>query len=218
MCGRFSQASSPERYAEQFGITTNLAHEPHYNVTPSYNIMACRLSNGLHKELTTLRWGLIPSWSKGVDNRYSMINARAETVATKPAYRNLFRKHRCLIPADGFYEWKQEDGKQPYYIHFKNNEPLVFAGIWDHWQDADGNKIESCSIIVCEANKQIRAIHERMPVILPADTWDTWLNEQDTNSLQNLLVSYNGNELDIYKVSRAVNHPKNDGAELILAV
>ncbi len=214
MCGRFVQSSSPLQYADQFGISTDMSTKPRYNVAPTDNILACRLSSDGERELTSLHWGLIPSWSKGLDKRFSMINARAETVASKPAYRTPFRKRRCLIPADGFYEWKAEDGKQPYYIHSKDNKPLVFAGIWDHWQDEDGDRIDSCSIIVCDANQQMQGIHDRMPVILPDDTWDSWLEGKDKGALQAMLVPYSGN-LDIYKVSRTVNSPRNDGPDLI---
>lgn len=218
MCGRFSQSSSPRHYAEQFGISTNLSLKPRYNVAPTDQVVACCLSDKGEKVMTTLHWGLIPSWSKGPDKRFSMINARAETVASKPAYRGPFRKHRCLIPADGFYEWKQEDGKQPYYVHSQDNKPLVFAGIWDHWQDEGGNRINSCSIIVCEASEQMRRLHERMPVILPADSWNSWLNEQNVDVLQDMMVPYKGNDLEIYPVSRLVNSPTHEGKDLIKCV
>jgi putative SOS response-associated peptidase YedK len=217
MCGRFPQTSSPQQYAELFGISTDLSARPRYNVAPSTNIIACRVSHDGDKELSLLHWGLIPSWSKGPDNRFSMINARAETVASKPAYRTPFRKRRCLIPADGFYEWTPEDGKQPYYIHDKDDKPLVFAGIWDHWQDDQGDRIDSCSIIVCDANQQMKNIHDRMPVILSADSWESWLTSEDKDALQALLVPYSG-DLDIYKISRAVNSPKHDGPELLKPV
>jgi len=215
MCGRFSQSSSPQQYAEQFGISTDLSLKARYNVAPTDQVVACCLSDEGEKILTTLHWGLIPSWSKGPDKRFSMINARAETVASKPAYRGPFRKHRCLIPADGFYEWKQEDGKQPYYVHADANNPLVFAGIWDHWQDESGDRINSCSIIVCDANEQMHRLHERMPVILPADKWDDWLGEKSVDALQEMLVPYKGNDLEIYPVSRLVNSPTHEGEELI---
>lgn len=117
MCGRIAQSSSPQKYAEMFGISTQIEAKPRYNVAPSADVLACRISPEGRKELIPLHWGLVPSWSKGLDSRYSMINARAESVAFKPAYRAPFRRHRCLIPVDGFYEWHAENGKQPYYIH-----------------------------------------------------------------------------------------------------
>ena len=215
MCGRFAQSSSPEVYARQFGITCDLTIQPRYNIAPSSQILACRLSGENIKELVTLRWGLVPAWSKGLDKRFSMINARAETLSEKPAYRGPFKKHRCLIPADGFYEWHEENGKQPYYIHSTQDQPLVFAGIWDHWEDDSGDRIDSCSIITCAANDQMKPIHERMPVILSADKWDAWLTRQDKNTLQAMLLPYSDNNLDIYPVSRAVNNPKQDDPEII---
>jgi len=215
MCGRITQSSSPQDYARLFGITCDLVIKPRYNIAPSNQIMACRLSAAGEKELITLHWGLVPAWSKGLDRRFSMINARAETLADKPAYRGPFKKQRCLIPADGFYEWHQENGKQPYYIHATQDHPLMFAGIWDHWEDDSGDKIDSCSIITCAANKQMQPIHERMPVILSSDQWDSWFNGQDATTLQSMLVPYRDDDMDIYQVSTVVNNPKKDGAGLI---
>jgi putative SOS response-associated peptidase YedK len=215
MCGRFIQYSSPQRYAELFGISTELSQNARYNITPGTDILACRYSLEGNKELVPLHWGLVPSWSKGPDKRYSMINARAETVASKPAYRGPFRHHRCLIPADGFYEWHEENGKQPYYIHRADNTPLAFAGLWDHWDDEAGDHIESCSIIVCQANKLMRPIHERMPVILQADVFDAWLQSDDTDYLQALLKPYAEKDIEMYPVSREVNNPRNDNARLL---
>ena len=214
MCGRITQFSAIQEYAELFGITSSLLSAPRYNVAPSSQITACRLSTHGDRELVSLHWGLIPSWSKGSDKRYSMINARAETVAEKPAYRGPFRKRRCLIPVDGFYEWKQDNGKQPYYIHACTNKPLVLAGIWDIWQDNTDNHIESCSIIVCPANEQMQSIHDRMPVILPSALWDRWLSGQDPGELKSMLTP-SAEVLDIHPVSRAVNNPRNDNPDLI---
>ena len=218
MCGRFTQFSSPQRYAEFFGITTELSQKARYNITPGTDILACRFSLEGNKELVPLHWGLVPSWSKGLDKRYTMINARAETVASKPAYRGPFRRHRCLIPADGFYEWHAENGKQPYYIHRTDNKPLAFAGLWDHWDDGEGDKIESCTIIVCQVNKLMQPIHQRMPVILKANVFDAWLQCDDTDYLQALLQPYEETDLEMYPVSRLVNYPKNDNAELIVSI
>lgn len=215
MCGRFTQISSPSNYAQLFSTTTELTLASRFNVAPNSDIVACRLTPGGNKELVLLHWGLVPSWSKGLNNRYSMINARAETVATKPAYRAPFRHHRCLIPADGFYEWHAENGKQPYYIHRKNNSPLVFAGLWEHWDDDDGAHIESCTIIVCEANSLMSPIHQRMPVILRPAMYDSWLSNNNLDYLQSILISYAQDDLEMYPVSRAVNNPKNDWPDLV---
>ena len=218
MCGRFTQSSPPQRYAELFGISTELSVAPRYNVAPTTDILAFRISLEGDKELLPLHWGLVPSWSKGLDKRYTMINARAETVATKPAYRTPFKRHRCLIPVDGFYEWHSEDGKQPYFIHRTDNTPLAFAGLWDHWDDGEGDKIQSCTIIVCEANKLMQPIHERMPVILKPDLFDDWLESNDTDHLQDMLQPYEDTDIEMYPVSRAVNNPKNDWVELVRQV
>lgn len=217
MCGRFTQINT-ESYAAMFGIQDGLSATPRYNLAPTDHILACRLNPDGKKEFTEMYWGLVPSWSNGPDSRYSMINARAETVAEKPAYRTPFRRHRCLVPADGFYEWMAENGKQPYYIHHVDKTPLVFAGIWDHWQDDSGDQIDSCAIIVCEANRQMRQVHERMPVILLPELWDTWLGESEVTRLQSMLRPYAKQDLDIYPVSKAVNNPKNDGEQLIAPV
>ena len=218
MCGRFTQFSSPQVYAELFGISTDLSHTASYNVAPSSDVLACRISLDGVKELVPLHWGLVPSWSDGLDKRFSMINARAETVATKPAYRAPFRHHRCLIPVDGFYEWHSEDGKQPYYIYQANHTPLALAGLWDHWDDGEGDRIESCTIIVCEANVLMQPIHERMPVILKPEVFDRWLTEDDLEYLQGVLLPYADSDLEMVPVSREVNNPRNDSAALITAV
>ena len=215
MCGRFSQISSPQVFAELFGLESELAFRPRYNVSPNSDILACRVSLEGKKELVPLHWGLVPSWSKGLDKRFSMINARAETVATKPAYRAPFRRHRCLIPVDGFYEWHEENGKQPYYIKHLHDTPLVFAGLWDHWDDGEGDRIESCSIITCEASPFMLPVHERMPVILKAENFDAWLESEDTDYLQTLLVPYAEQDIEMYPVSPVVNNPRHDSAELL---
>lgn len=215
MCGRFTQLSSPQRYAELFGISTDLSLNARFNVAPTTNILACRISLDGIKELAPLHWGLVPSWSKGLDKRYSMINARAETLAAKPAYRAPFRRHRCLIPVDGFYEWHEENGKQPYYIHQVDNTPLALAGLWDHWDDGEGDRIESCTIITSEANSFMQPIHERMPVILKPNVFENWLSSDDTDYMQSLLSPYAENDLEMYPVSTAVNNPKNNKAEVL---
>ena len=217
MCGRFTQISSPQVYAELFGISSDLSSAPRYNIAPSSDVLACRVSPEGVKELVPLHWGLVPSWSKGLDKRFSMINARAESVATKPAYRAPFRHHRCLIPVDGFYEWHSEgEGKQPYYIYPANRTPLALAGLWDHWDDGEGDKIESCTIITTEANAFMQPIHERMPVILKAEVFDGWLNNDDADFLQGLLQPYADADLEMIPVSHAVNNPRNDSAALIV--
>ena len=218
MCGRFAQISSPQAYAELFGINSDLSFTPRYNVTPASDILACRLSSSVEKELVPLHWGLVPSWSKGLDKRFNMINARAETVASKPAYRTPFRRSRCLIPVDGFYEWSTKNGKQPYYIYQEDNSPLALAGLWESWSDEAGDKIESCSIITTEANELMLSIHDRMPVILKPNVFENWLSSDNTEFLQSLLLPYDGTNLQMHPISKAVNSPKNDSADLLTKI
>ena len=149
MCGRFAQCADADTLARQFELETVPALTPRYNVAPTQPVLAVRIGDSGRRELTALRWGLVPSWSKGPDNRYSMINARAETVAEKPAYRAAFARRRCLIPADAFYEWRAgAHGKVPHAIRREDGAPFAMAGLWEHWTGADGSEIASCTIMV----------------------------------------------------------------------
>ena len=218
MCGRLTQYIKPARYGEYLGAMLNENNEivPRYNVAPSQPILTARINEANQRELVPLRWGLVPHWSKGPDNRYSMINARAETVHEKPAYRDAFKHRRCIIPADGFYEWQQANGKQPYYIKRSNDEPFAFAGIWERWQGNEGQVIESCSIIVTEANDLIEKIHDRMPVILPPKAFTQWLDPALTHyQARKLLKPFPSVFMAMYPVSRAVNSAKHDDPSLI---
>jgi putative SOS response-associated peptidase YedK len=221
MCGRFVQAGPAAVYAAMFDIDGRQgALVPRYNVAPTQSVMACRERDG-RRELQPLRWGLVPHWSKGPDNRYSMINARAETVHEKPAYRGPFRSHRCLIPAEAFYEWKpRPGGKQPHAIRMKSREPFAFAGLWDGWTAPDGTRLETCTIIVTDANELLRPIHDRMPVILAPEAWDRWLDSGfgDIEQLRGMLAPYDAAQMEAYPVSRRVNSPQNEGSELLEAV
>ena len=193
MCGRYTRTNAPSRYADKFRAACNFYSKASYNVAPSQDILAAWTTLEGKRELTLLHWGLIPSWAKEPKTGYSMINARAETVATKPAFRHAFKRQRCLIAADGFYEWKPtEHGKQPYYIFLKDHEPFAFAGLWEHWEGDGHEPIDSCTIIVTEANKAIEKIHDRMPVILPPTAYDEWLDPEvtDKDRLQALLKPY----------------------------
>ena len=216
MCGRFVRQSSDEEFASLFSATmpteSNLTAS--YNITPSQAVLVARLNQQQQRELAALRWGLVPGWSKGPDNRYSMINARAETVASKPAYRNAFKRRRCLFAVDGFYEWKRQDNaKQPYYIHMAGDEPFAMAGLWEYWQGADGSVIESCAVITTTPNELMADIHDRMPVILAPDDYATWLDHNQTPD--QLLKPYPAELMDAYPISTAVNSPKNNYAELL---
>jgi putative SOS response-associated peptidase YedK len=218
MCGRFVQYSAPEVYARHFDLDTMCEATPRYNVAPTQPVLAIRWSREGKRELMPLRWGLVPSWSKGPDTRYSMINARAETVNSKPAYRNAFKYRRCLIPAEGFFEWKAENGgKTPFLIRREDKEPFAMAGLWERWKGEDGEVLESCAIVVTDANELVRAIHDRMPVILGREDYAGWLDpdNKDFEWLQAILKPANPERWTMHPVSRQVNSPRHDVPELL---
>ncbi|MBI5758349.1 MAG: SOS response-associated peptidase, partial [Planctomycetales bacterium] len=172
MCGRFTLRTPADELSELFSATLRdgLLLSPRYNIAPSQLVACVRQPPEGQRELVTLRWGLVPSWAKDAKIGYSLINARSETVANKPAFRSPFRRRRCLIPADGFFEWQAVPGsktKQPHYITLQGGQPFAFAGLWERWIGPDGNPLESCSIITTEPNELMKTIHNRMPVILP---------------------------------------------------
>ncbi|MGE5154602.1 MAG: SOS response-associated peptidase [Bdellovibrio bacteriovorus] len=221
MCGRFVQYSHPEVYASQFDLDAFCEAPPRYNLAPTQPVLAIRCREGAGRVLVPLRWGLVPAWSKGPDHRYSMINARAESVSSKPAYRKAFRHRRCLIPAEGFYEWKAENGaKTPFLIQRKDGAPFAMAGLWERWHGADGSDLESCTIIVTDANDLVSRIHDRMPVILSPQDFEAWLDPEmtDTNRLMDLLRPTDPDPWTLHPVSRQVNSPRNDGPELLTPV
>jgi putative SOS response-associated peptidase YedK len=219
MCGRYFLHSTADRLTQLFGEMPMPQLVPRYNIAPAQAVPIVRQTPSGSREMVLVRWGLIPGWSKGPDSRFSMINARVETVARKPAYRNAFRYRRCLIPADGFYEWRATGAaKQPYVLRPRDHRrPLALAGIWEHWQDAHGNELESCSILVGEANAQVRPVHERMPMVITPPAFDLWLDihSQKPRPLETLLAAQQPPEFDIYPVGFAVNSPRNDSATLI---
>jgi putative SOS response-associated peptidase YedK len=217
MCGRFALFSSPSMLARRFGTETTPGMEARYNIAPSQAIPIVR-KEGDERRFAMAHWGLIPFWAKDAKIGYSMINARAETVAEKPAFRTAFKQRRCLIPADGFYEWQALPGaktKQPWFVSLRNREPMAFAGLWEIWKSPEGRNLESCTIIVTAANDLMQPIHERMPVILAPEDWETWLAPHQTNPkiLKNLLQPYPGEEMTAWRVSMSVNNPKNDSEE-----
>ena len=216
MCGRFTLTVDINSIARAFNVAPSLQMAPRYNIAPTQNVVTV-MSNG-SKHLDLLRWGLIPSWAKEESIGSRMINARAETLAEKPSFRRLLRSRRCLIVADGFYEWKQEGGgKTPMYITLKDHEPFAFAGLWDAWKDPEGELLRTCTIITTSPNELVSSIHNRMPAILSADAQEAWLDSglQDEHMLLPLLGSYPAEAMSARPVSRLVNNPKYDGAELI---
>jgi putative SOS response-associated peptidase YedK len=216
MCGRYSITTNPEALRRLFAFlnaTPNI--RPRYNAAPTDDLPVVRLDRQGNRELVMLRWGLIPSWANDPKIGYSTINARAETVATKPAFREAFRKRRCLVVADGFYEWAKEGGsKQPYRITLKDGEPFAMAGLWEWWRKGE-QRIESFTIIVTTANDLSRPIHDRMPVILHPDTWEAWLTAKDAETPAVLLQPYPASQMTMYPVSKRVGNVKNDDPELI---
>jgi putative SOS response-associated peptidase YedK len=222
MCGRFALYSDPFAIAQRFKTEAPPDLRPRYNIAPTQNIPIVREEDN-KRRFALARWGLIPHWAKDMKIGYSTINARATTVVIKPAFRNAFRHQRCLIPADGFYEWQIIQGskvKQPWFIVLEDREPMAFAGLWEQWRSPEGEELESCSIIVTEANELMRPIHDRMPVILAPEDWDVWLRSDGkvTGCLQNLLKPYPAERMKSWSVSTMVNNPRNDSGECLEAI
>lgn len=228
MCGRFVAASSPADLAAYFEVDSVdelvSAHpEPRYNVAPTSNI-AVVLDEGDRRDLEFVRWGLVPSWAKDLAVGNRMINARAETVATKASFKSSFARRRCIIPADGFYEWKTlADGKskQPYFIHRPDGEPYAFGGLWAQWRGPgrDGNEVvvRSAAIITMAANPKMSELHDRMPLILPHAAWAQWLDpaQQNPEEVARLVVPAPSELIEFHPVSTEVNNARNRGAHLI---
>lgn len=217
MCGRFTLSQPATAIASTFQLSTIPELAPRYNIAPTQPI-ATILSAGDRRQFQMLRWGLIPSWAKDLTIGAKLINARAETVAEKPAFRSAFRHRRCLVIADGFYEWQLQKGKkQPFYFRLQDGQPFAFAGLWETWQAPDGEKIDSCTLLTTTANSLLRSVHDRMPVILKPEDYDRWLDPQIQKSeqLQPLLQSYSSEAMTAYPVSTKVNNPTNDSPECI---
>ncbi len=212
MCGRYNLITDAQALVDFFILSNSLAVPPSYNIAPSQRVPAVRLVEN-RRTAGLLHWGLIPHWAKERKIAYKMINARAETVAEKPAFRSAFRRQRCLIPATGFFEWQTtDDGKQPYNFKLRDGGLMAFAGLWESWTSDGGDKIDSCTIIVTEATDTVRPIHDRMPVILDPESHETWLNDaiQDPDRLKRLLKPYPANLTVAYPVSSIVGKPAND--------
>lgn len=213
MCGRYTLTVDANGLLEHFGLFNNrmVPLQPRYNIAPTQPIAVVRevVKQGrAERELAHVVWGLIPSWAKDVSIGSKMINARSETVREKPAFRHAFRRRRCLVPADGFYEWKALGRKkQPYWIHHPDRKILAMAGIWEMWQNADGSELESCAILTTTANEKMRELHERMPVILRPEDYARWLGtlEQDAEKLVDLLRPCPESWLDMWPVSAEVS-------------
>lgn len=218
MCGRFTLGHSAEDIAKAFGLTEIPDWQPRYNLAPTQTIPAIVEPPETHaRAFKPLRWGLIPSWSKDSGIGAKLINARAETVREKPSFRDAFKRRRCLIVADGFYEWKKQSGKkQPFHFRLTSGEPFAFAGLWERWHSPDGDTIETGTIITTIANDLAATVHDRMPVILQPDEYDRWLDPTpDLDDLQALLNPYLTDAMTAFPVSLAVNSPTNDSPECV---
>ena len=217
MCGRFALATEKHLLEMLYQLELRDDLLPAYNITPSQNIIACRISPEHGKrELVTLKWGLVPFWAEDESIGSRMINARLETAAEKPSYRDAFKKRRLLIPVSGFYEWKSEDGvKQPFYIKRKDGQLFSLAGLWERWNKRS-EPFESCSILTTEPNDLIAKLHNRMPLIISQEFYERWLDPAvEGSALQELLTPYPADELTFYPVSRLVNSPANNSPELL---
>jgi len=218
MCGRFALFALGEDVSAEFGVMIDHELEPRYNIAPTQPVAAVRLNTQTGaRELTYLRWGLIPSWAKDPKIGSRMINARSETAAEKPSFRAAFKRRRCLIPSNGFYEWqKLSDRKQPTFIHGVDEQLLGLAGLWEVWHSGDGSIVESCTILTTHPNEMMTPIHSRMPVIIAPEDYSMWLDPgpQPLDALH-LMRPYASETLEAYAVSTAVNSPRYDSAACI---
>ena len=211
MCGRFALQSTADELADYFNAHPPQQFVSRFNIAPTTPVIARTA-----KELTFFQWGLVPSWAKDLSIGHRMFNAHSETIGEKPSFRNAFKRRRCLVPASGFYEWKAEaGGKQPYYCHL--TDPLFcFAGIWEHWQDAMGNELQSCAILTTESKGPMADIYQRMPVVIKPEFQHQWLDHQDENTQRASECIEDGESaFEIYPVSKMVNAARNDSAQLI---
>jgi putative SOS response-associated peptidase YedK len=222
MCGRFQASSSPAELARWFKTTGPIPNmRQRYNAAPTQDLpIVLRDAESGERRLEALRWGLVPFWAKDAKIAYSTINAMAETVATKPAFRDAFKSRRCLVPADGFYEWQKLDAntKQPYRIVMADDLPMAFAGLWERWKDpASGETVRSFTIVTTAPNALCAPIHNRMPAILDAADWQTWLGEVPASSdeLQALLQPFAAERMEAHRIGPEIGNVRNDNAGLI---
>ncbi len=217
MCGRFALAADKKIIEMLYDLEIRGDLAPRYNIAPSQKIPTLRLApDSGQKELVSLKWGLIPFWADRENIGSGLINARAETAPDKPSFRNAFKKRRLLIPATGFFEWKVEGGgKQPYYVCRKDGRPFSMAGLWECWEKGE-SPLETCTILTTEPNSLVKSLHKRMPVIIPREVYDKWLDPAtDKAALLKMLRPFPAKELIAYPVSRKVNNPAQDIPELV---
>jgi putative SOS response-associated peptidase YedK len=219
MCGRFTLRAPPQALADEFELAEVSLFEPRFNIAPTQSVPAIRLHDG-GRQLAQFRWGLVPFWADDPKIGYRLINARSESAASKAAFRDAFKKRRCLVLADGFYEWKKSGKtKQPFHIRRADGKPFAFAGLWERWQPPDGEPLETCTILTTTANATLSALHDRMPVILERPDRAAWLDPAAAkDDLQALLRPLPDDALTAVPVSTYVNSPRNQGPQCLEAV
>ena len=214
MCGRYALTVSATALSEQFAVAPPSALVPRYNIAPTQAVVIIRSAPGA-RICSFVRWGLVPSWARDSKIGQRMINARAETVAEKPAFRAAFRRRRCLVPASGYYEWVRSGaGKQPYYIRPAEDDCFAFAGLYEHWEH-DGHTLQTCTIITCPACAELASLHDRMPVIVERQDYARWLDAEDQREATSVLRSSRSSRVMSYPVGRQVNSPRHDAADCI---
>jgi putative SOS response-associated peptidase YedK len=221
MCGRFSLIVDASVLAGVFEIDPPQNLRPRFNIAPTQTIPIVRAGREQPREWAEVRWGLVPSWAKDAKIGARMINARGETVAEKPSFRSAVKTRRCLIPADGFYEWvKTDGGKQPHYIHFADGRAFAFAGLWERWHKGGDEPLDTCTIITTTPNDIVAGLHDRMPVILPPEVFTEWLEPDPLapDRLHDLLAPHPAADMEAYPVTTHVNKPANDDPECVVRV
>ena len=219
MCGRFVLFSGIDAVSGLLGADPyGVGLAPSYNIAPTRPVVAAVRADDGTRRLAVLRWGLVPSWSKGPDSRFAMINARCETAAERPAYRAAWRRRRCLVPMDGFYEWERrpDGGKQPWFLRLAGGGVFAVAGLWEHWTAPGGEEIHSCTLLTTAANRAVAPVHDRMPVIVPPERFDAWMDpESPAAELEALCRPLPEAQVELWPVGSRVNSARHDGADLI---
>jgi putative SOS response-associated peptidase YedK len=217
MCGRYAQRTDAKKLAKEFKVAEVPSVEPRYNIAPTQEILAVSETDD-GREMRFFKWGLVPSWAKDTSMGARLINARSETVAEKPAFRQAFKQRRCIIPADGFYEWQRAEGrKQPFFFRMRDERLFGFAGLWERWEGEGGEVVNSCAILTTEANEVLRPVHDRMPVILHPEDYELWLDgdARKLDLVKQTLRPYQAREMLGYLVGASVNNPRSQGEGLI---
>jgi putative SOS response-associated peptidase YedK len=219
MCGRYTLTVSASVLGEVFEADVRVEHSPRYNIAPTQTVPIVRLDESGQRRVDGARWGLVPHWAKDPSIGNRMINARSETAADKPAFRSAIRRRRCLIPADGFFEWHRvAGGKQPYHIRFRDRRVTAFAGLWERWRASDdAPTLDSCTILTTSPTATVARIHDRMPVILPPDAWTVWMSREElpVQTLRGLFTAGPDDDLEAVAVSTRVNSPANDDPDVL---